>query len=49
MKSQSIIVTGGIGYVGRELVRQLVEDATKEVHVIDNLTCGELKAGVNGP
>lgn len=35
------MVTGGIGYVGRELVRQLTEAGGSEVHVIDNLACGE--------
>ncbi|MFM9977258.1 MAG: NAD-dependent epimerase/dehydratase family protein [Sphingomonadaceae bacterium] len=38
----AIAVTGGVGYVGRELVRQLAAsrpDAT--LHVIDNLDCGE--------
>lgn len=38
----TIAVTGGAGYVGRELVRQLVAahpDAA--LHVIDNLDCGE--------
>lgn len=35
------MVTGGIGYVGRELVRQLTDAGGSEVHVIDNLACGE--------
>ncbi len=35
------MVTGGIGYVGRELVRQLIQSGDGEVHVIDNLACGE--------
>jgi UDP-glucose 4-epimerase len=35
------LVTGGIGYVGRELVRQLIEAGTAEVHVVDTLACGE--------
>jgi UDP-glucose 4-epimerase len=36
-----IVVTGGIGYVGRELVRQLVADnPSGSIHVIDNLDCG---------
>jgi UDP-glucose 4-epimerase len=38
---QRILVTGGVGYVGRETVGQLVEAGEDEVHVIDNLACGE--------
>jgi UDP-glucose 4-epimerase len=36
-----ILVTGGVGYVGRETVRQLIEAGEDEVHVVDNLACGE--------
>jgi UDP-glucose 4-epimerase len=40
MAGECILVTGGIGYVGRELVRQLgTED--REIHVLDNLASGE--------
>jgi UDP-glucose 4-epimerase len=36
-----ILVTGGVGYVGRELVRQLVaKHPAGSVHIIDNLACG---------
>lgn len=38
---RKILVTGGIGYVGRELVRQLLEQGDGEIHVLDNLACGE--------
>ncbi|MGK0245321.1 MAG: UDP-glucose 4-epimerase, partial [Pseudomonadota bacterium] len=42
MNGSSIVVTGGVGYVGRELVRQLIaENAARDIHVIDNLACGE--------
>ncbi len=34
-----LLITGGCGYVGRELVRQAVAGG-HEVHVIDNLNCG---------
>ncbi|WP_424594234.1 NAD-dependent epimerase/dehydratase family protein [Bradyrhizobium sp.] len=34
-------MTGGAGYVGRELVRQLVTAGSDEIHVLDNLACGE--------
>jgi len=36
-----IIVTGGVGYVGRELVRQLSAVSGHELHVVDNLASGE--------
>ena len=36
-----ILVTGGAGYVGRTLVRQLLRDPAVEVHVLDNLASGE--------
>ena len=41
MKDSRILVTGGVGYVGRELVHQLVTAEDGEVHVLDNLACGE--------
>lgn len=41
MGSMPVLVTGGIGYVGRELVRQLVAERDCEIHVLDNLTSGE--------
>jgi UDP-glucose 4-epimerase len=38
---RKILVTGGVGYVGRELVRQLVQEGDGEIHILDNLACGE--------
>jgi UDP-glucose 4-epimerase len=38
--SESVLVTGGAGYVGRELVRQLVGENGPQVHIIDNLASG---------
>jgi UDP-glucose 4-epimerase len=35
------MVTGGAGFVGRELVRQLSDSGEAEIHVLDNLASGE--------
>jgi UDP-glucose 4-epimerase len=35
-----VLVTGGAGYVGRELVRQLVAEPEHDVHVIENFASG---------
>ena len=40
-QTRKVLVTGGVGYVGRELVGQLIQDGGCEVHVLDNLACGE--------
>ena len=37
---KSICVTGGNGYVGRELVKQLSQEPDVSIHVIDNLDSG---------
>lgn len=36
-----ILVTGGAGYVGRELIRQLAASGDAELHVVDTLDSGE--------
>jgi len=41
MKKRSIVVTGGTGYVGRELVRQLAETDRCSLHVLDNCASGD--------
>lgn len=41
MNKQSILVTGGLGYVGRELVAQLLRADNADVHVVDNMASGE--------
>jgi UDP-glucose 4-epimerase len=41
MKTGPVLVTGGIGYVGRELVHQLIAEGSREIHVLDSLACGE--------
>ena len=38
---KTILITGGIGYVGRELVKLACSQPNVKVHVIDNLSCGE--------
>ena len=38
---KTVCVSGGIGYVGRELVRQLASAGDCCIHVIDNLDSGE--------
>jgi UDP-glucose 4-epimerase len=35
-----IVITGGLGYVGHELVRQLAAQGGHDLHVIDNLDSG---------
>lgn len=41
MKNQKIVVTGGLGFIGSNLVEALVED--NQVTIIDDLTSGKLK------
>jgi UDP-glucose 4-epimerase len=41
MTSNPILVTGGLGYVGRELVAQLLQSGASNLHVVDNLASGE--------
>ena len=35
-----ILVTGGAGFIGSNLVERLLEEGAKEIIVIDNLFCG---------
>lgn len=41
MPVQPILVTGGLGYVGRELVAQLLRAGGADIHVLDNAASGE--------
>lgn len=41
MKDKRVVVTGGLGFIGSNLVEKLVED--NEVLIIDDLTSGKLK------
>jgi UDP-glucose 4-epimerase len=45
MPGECVLVTGGVGYVGRELVRQLAAENRCEIHVIDSLASGEHRLG----
>ena len=47
MKSGSILVTGGAGYIGSHVVRQLGE-ANEQVIVLDNLSTGFRSAVLHG-
>jgi UDP-glucose 4-epimerase len=40
MKSTSVVVTGGAGAIGSQLVRRLLSDGADEVHVVDDLSSG---------
>ena len=41
MAGERVLVTGGVGYVGRALVGQLAAEDRCEIHVLDNLASGE--------
>ena len=41
MRDKSILVSGGAGFVGGNLVRRLLADGAKSVHVVDNLLSAE--------
>jgi len=38
---KKILVTGGAGFIGYHLSKELAEDETKKIHVVDNLSKGE--------
>ena len=40
MRSQSILVTGGAGYIGSHVVKQLLEKSDADITIIDNLSTG---------
>lgn len=43
MQKQRIIVTGGAGFVGSNLVKMLAEDTNNEIIIIDDLFSGSIK------
>jgi UDP-glucose 4-epimerase len=45
---QSLLVTGGAGYIGSHIVRQLTE-RNERVVVLDNLSTGYRSAVLNAP
>lgn len=40
----SVLITGGCGYIGSQLIMHLVESGVKHVHVLDNLSQGSVGA-----
>lgn len=40
MQNKRILITGGAGFIGSELVRQILDQETKQVIVVDNLVNG---------
>ncbi|MBO1049024.1 MAG: SDR family NAD(P)-dependent oxidoreductase [Dolichospermum sp. DEX182a] len=40
MQNKRILITGGAGFIGSELVRQILDQDTKQVIVVDNLVNG---------
>ena len=37
-----VIITGGAGFIGSNLVKKLLENGTKEILIIDDLSTGKL-------
>lgn len=40
IKNSTILVTGGAGFIGSNLVERLIQEGAKEAVIIDNLFCG---------
>ena len=40
---EKVIITGGAGFIGSHLVKKLIDNDTKEILVIDDLSTGRIK------
>ena len=48
MSSKKIVITGGAGFVGTNLIKRLLKDG-HEVFAVDNYSTGSKKNHINSP